>query len=746
MSDHTPVRSRPPHPVRSIGSADATGTARPTTDGPPGLVGREEDLAELDRLLAPDGQGLVTLLGPGGVGKTTVARAAAERARERGDHVEFVELSGVSDAALLPYLLGTVERAAREVPRALVVLDNLEHLLPGAVPFLRDLLANDRVTVLVTSRLSTRLPAEYLHELAPLALPRGARAADVLASPAVRLLLDRTERRAPGRVAALTATPAALRRTAELCARLDGLPLALELAAACLRTLDVAALSRRLDEQRGLPGTGLVDLPERQRSLHATARWSYDLLTDEERVWFRHLGVFRGHFTLDDAHDLGERLRLPTGAEGALEALVDASLVAFDPTREGSEYLLLDTLRDFAERELATLDEQRYAHEALDELLTSGADHHAARFTRAQKPAMAFFRRREDDIRDLLRRGILNGADARRGAELLARIALFWVYVRRGADHLRWFEAYEPVMHDLAPTLRAKLAFEWGRMAQMGLELDTAEERLQEALDVVPEDAVRLRMNIHVCRGVVAVFREDHDLAERHHEESLRLAGLLDEPPTVVRQRANLCVTRMAAGRFDRARDELYALVDDFRGIGDVANLGTVSEHASRVAMRLGELDEAARFLGVAREVTAQITPDAVNEALELLTAEFRLRRGETGAVGAALSEFLWGENERVSVGWASALLSVVAAREGRFHDAARLRGHAEAVTRGRNRNEFRHADDLLDEAWRPVVDALGEEEALAGRERGAALAWRDLVPPPNRDNPAIHPEVAALD
>lgn len=329
----------------------------------PGLpcrtIGRADDVAALAGLLADPGVRVVTLTGPGGVGKTHLALEVAAAVQERYDGgALFVPLAAVTDPALLHGALAAalcVEETGRTAratvlsalagERILVVLDNVEQLLDAA-PLVAELVAElPGLDVLVTSRAPLRIRGEREHRLGPLS---AAAAAELFAE------------RAAGVRAGVVVTPADHLAVEEICRRLDGLPLALELAAARTRLLSLDQLFGLLDHRLPLLTGGPRDLPERQRTLRATIDWSYRLLPTDQRRLLPRLAVFMGAADLQEAALMCADL--PSDALDLTEALVDASLLWRRDTSTGPRVAMLETVREFALEQLYGAGEATRVH------------------------------------------------------------------------------------------------------------------------------------------------------------------------------------------------------------------------------------------------------------------------------------------------------------------------------------------------------------------------------------------------
>jgi predicted ATPase len=324
-------------------------------------VGRERDLATLLAWLDDDARRLVTLVGPGGIGKSRLAIEVARNAGDRFDRVTFVMLEHVRDPAdVLPAIareLGvrdTRDRplseqlgVARAGRRDLIVLDNFEQVLPAAADLMALLNDLPGATLLVTSRARLRLRSEHVFDVEPLSLPPEPEEGSVdaiLEAPAVRLFRDRATAADPR----FEITAENAEDVARICRALDGVPLAIELAAACIRALTPAAMLAKLDRMLPLLANAARDVPERQRTIQATVEWSVDLLEPEPRALFARLGVFAGDFSLDAVEAVTAGAPWAADLLGTLLVLVDSSLLRQRDDAGVPLFSMLGTVREVA--------------------------------------------------------------------------------------------------------------------------------------------------------------------------------------------------------------------------------------------------------------------------------------------------------------------------------------------------------------------------------------------------------------
>ena len=430
------------------------------------LVGRGPEIAAVrERLRAGR---VVTLTGPGGCGKTRLAlRAAALAEAGFGDGARLVELAPLTDPALVPasvaQALGVSERDAptpaaglvRELAgrELLVVLDNCEHVLEAAAGLVATLLAQcPRVRFLATSRERLDVPGELVFPVPPLGLPADRSAAAVAASEAGLLFAARAGAASPA--FELSAHNAAA--VAQVCARLDGIPLAIELAAARCPALGPAELAARLDGHPGLLSGGPAR-PGRHRSLEALVAWSYELLEDAERRLLARLSVLRGGFDLGTAERVAAGAPLqPEAIAGLLASLTGKSVVRIHDGA-AARYSLLETIRQFAAGRLAASGEETAVHlrlldwalgEARSAEATVGSTGWTARASRLSAG--------QDSIRAALS-WALSGQQPQAGRELAARLARWWIATGRYSEAGQFLTTAAGIPSQTAPGIQARV-------------------------------------------------------------------------------------------------------------------------------------------------------------------------------------------------------------------------------------------------------------------------------------------------
>ena len=464
------------------------------------LVGRKKELVEVLGLFGETAR-LVTIVGPGGIGKTRFALAAAGEAAERfPGGVWFVDLTPLRDPALVVPTIGHALGAETELERhiadtqMLLVLDNFEHVV-GAAGDVASLLATcPGLTTLVTSRESLRIAIEREYPLRP--LPE---------SPAVELFRQRAERVAPDVAVEYSVA-------AEICERLDRLPLAIELAAARVKVFAPESLRTKLDQRLPLLVSRARDLPERQRTLHSTIAWSYELLPDYEQQLFRRLAVFARGATL-------EAIGAVTGADpGAVESLVDKSLVR----RRGDRFVMLETIREFAVERLESSDGEddvrlRHAEHYLAVLRDANLSSGVLNLRKPMRHDVAFAE--QDNLRAALA-WTIETKRAALGLELATATEWFWV-LHDTEEGMRWFAALFERADDVPLVVRAHALRAYAASADIaGRDELAAElyERSRAAFEELDDDDGQAKL-LHRL-GIQAMRQGQLSRAREHVEAS----------------------------------------------------------------------------------------------------------------------------------------------------------------------------------------------------------------------------------
>jgi predicted ATPase/DNA-binding XRE family transcriptional regulator len=476
--------------------ADAHGV--PPSDLPSQLtpfIGREREVEEvMHRLLHPDVR-LLTLTGPGGVGKTRLGLEVARRVLDRFDEGScFVALAPVYEPNLVPsaiaQALGVRRGAGQSMADALeqhlrerqqlLLLDNFERLLDAGASLTRLLGACPRLKVLVTSRVVLRLRGEYRYEVPAMALPpAGYRpSVEVDRYEGIHLFAERARAARSDFEVTADNTPAVI----ELCRRLDGLPLAIELAAARVGLLPPEAMLARLGNRLALLTDGARDLPDRQRTLRATLDWSYDLLDVEERSLFAHLAVFVGGWTLDTAEavcDIGngtEMLR-------HLSALVDKSLVRQTNSHQEPRFAMLETVREYALERLEESGEgemSRRSHAGY--FLRLAEEEERASRGPLQRAWLDRLEAEHDNLRAALEWSLSSQDDTEVGLQLTGALSHFW-YVREYHNESRvWLERALKIGGSAAASARVLVSA--GRLAWFQGEFARVNTLVEESLSL----------------------------------------------------------------------------------------------------------------------------------------------------------------------------------------------------------------------------------------------------------------------
>ncbi|MBA3842239.1 MAG: hypothetical protein H0X39_06420 [Actinobacteria bacterium] len=567
---------------------------------PTPLIGRETELVRLTTLVRQRDVRLVTLTGPGGIGKTRLAIAVAHAvADELVDGATFVDLAALTDptriADAVAAALGVAEDATTSYlaqRSLLLVFDNFEHLLDGAEIVATLLAAAPRLRVLATSRTALRLTGE--HEFPVAALPVPHRSLPTYESlrdnDAVRLFVDRARSVDP----TFELTHANTAFVAEICRALDGLPLAIELAAARTRIFAPEDIVARLNQSLDLLADGARDRPFRQQTLRATLDWSYRLLSEPARSAFVTLGVFSGGFSLAAATAVLDR---DDALLALLLPLVEASLVRRLPRAVGVRFGMLETVRAFAQEKLSADGGEQGVQLRHAEHVLAWAESAAERIASLDESA-AVLDQLDEDI-DNAR--IALATFASRGemlsyARLVLALSQYWIVRGHLAEGRRCFERVYATVDE--PATRAAALVRGAVIPYRQGKLEEAKLRWREALELyeqLNDDSGRARTLGEL--GAVAVLeRELDDAAAAYEQCRLIFSGLGDQV------RLGICLANLAAiedlrGNSGSAAAYGEEAISLQRGLNDVDGLTLSLQNLARVYSAVGRTDEARALL-----------------------------------------------------------------------------------------------------------------------------------------------------
>jgi predicted ATPase/class 3 adenylate cyclase len=602
-------------PLRSVGTSNLP---VPATK----LIGRSHEVEELGTILRSEAR-LVTLTGVGGTGKTRLAIATAwSLVDEFPNGLFLVELAPIRDPDLvIPTIARVVGVRAAEFDalvselrgkRVLLVVDNFEHLLDAGSSLAALVNAVPELKLLVTSRAPLRLTAEREYAVSPLAVPAAGEndPAAAAASPAVRVLVDRIE--AVRRNFELTSANAPA--IAEIARRLDGLPLALELAAAQARHASPEALLRRLERRLDVLVGGPRDLPERQQTLRAAIDWSYRQLSEAEQQLLGRLSVFAGGWTLDAAERICE-------AGGALALLLDSSLVRSTPDEIGeARFSTLETIREFAlERLSESGEDAEIAARHAAYFLGLARDAEARMSGPDQPELLRMLEREHDNLRAAFDWALEHEIETALAlGSALQRLWYLHGYIREGLERL---QAALEQGSATAPLVRARALRAAGTLAEGCGDFVLARELLEQSIELLrdldqPKD---LATSLNNCCAV-ALQQGDLVAARAFCRESLELKRALGDTTGILMSTSNLAIIEAKDGQYESSRRRHEEILPALRQLGYANALSNCLASLGEVALLCGDPEEGRTLLEESLALRREVGDKAgIAESLLLL-------------------------------------------------------------------------------------------------------------------------------
>lgn len=721
------------------------------------FIGRRREIDEIQAIFIT--MRLLTLTGPGGAGKTRLSiRVASDMNAMYPDGVWLTELASLSDGELVPQAvassLGVQEQAGSKVleslvkhlqhQRALLVLDNCEHLLDSCAQLSASILeACPGVRILATSREPLGVPGEVVWVVPPLSLPepqpwrspefeREALAA-YQQSEAIQLFIERAAAASPSFQLDGQNAP----WVAEICRRLDGIPLAIELAAARMRTFSPHQIAERLDDRFRLLTSQIRIAPPRHRALEATLDWSYDLLSDAEKKALQRLSVFASGWTLEAAEAVCSDGDInPGDVMGVLSSLVDKSLVVVDGSHDSKRYRLLETIRQYALQKLEQTGETSSVRDRHLEFFLQWAEASAEHLEGRDQPSWAErFDAEHENLRIALEWSVASEERQNKGLRLAVACGLFWRlrgYLTEGRERLQSAlnqKAAKPV------TLARAWALLWSaNLAYVQSDFPATRRLAEEGLAVSGELGLEGKPAIARALdmlGELATEAGDYETASILFEEALSIYRDLDQKRGTADMLMQLGWSAMRAGIYEQADIQLNECLFLFRELGEsvllglaLAGLGELSLRRARIRPAITYLEESLRIrreLGERWGIAAALGSLGWAALLERDFDRVRELLGESIAMRMEIGE-------RGGIAWCLEKLAEAAFFESQalpapyngnvWYRAVRIFGGAAALRRPIN-----SVIDLVDQ---PAYERLLSDLRSALGERSFDSAWRE--------------------
>jgi predicted ATPase len=754
------------------------------------FIGRGEELAEIDDLLGEQTCRILTLVGVGGIGKTRLSiRAAKARLESCPDGVWLVELANLNDRDLVAQQVASVFGVSTQEARAdlevvevladhlrnkgvLIVLDNCEHLIEACADLVDYLLREcPQVQVLATSREKLGIPGEKPYHVPPMKLPSDHPSLRELErSEACKLFLDRAGAALPG----FRPTTENMQALARICRRLDGIPLAIELAAARVRILAPEQIAEMLHDRFSLVVGGPRTALERHQTLRATMDWSYDLLDSPERALLRYVSVFSGGWTYGQVESLASSTK-PNGSDvlGLLSNLIEKSLIVVDSQGSQARYGLLDTVRQYASDRLSEageIEEIRGRHAEIYIELAEHADQELRGPDQSEQ--IHILENEHENMRAALSWSIASGK-----ADMAARLvgALGWFWFMRGywKDSWMWLTASLDMSLEPNPMLRAKALYRAGGLQVIRGNLEGTVELIEEALAICRDhndsegkawclnllgqagtwrsndlDVTEsfLSKSAEIFRdlgdewgvawstrylGKVAEARGDIEQSIYLQKQALALFGEVLDEWNVAHSLFLLGNTQYWNENYDEAKLAFEQSIDKVRIEGDKV----IESHSLRglglIAMQRSDDQNAALMLNDALEIMQSMGDESCVAGVQGYLAEVAEREGSLKEAGKLMRESLHGFKKLGNLEGIALNLdrfARLARRDGDIQRAVRLLATAQVHREQLDVRmpEVRRAE--RDELLESVRELLGEDAFQQAWSQGAAMKLDDAA------------------
>lgn len=589
------------------------------------IIGRSHEISEICGLLLQPENQLVTMTGIGGTGKTTLSRAVARNLLEQFEHgVFFIEMANVTRpevvAATIAQPLGLREEGGKPLidylkdylsdRKMLLVIDNFEQVVEAAPQVGELIAAAPELKILVTSRELLRLTGEIEYQVPPLDLPNidDSSFEELSSNEALMLFAARARNAKP----AFSLTPDNIADAVAICSRLEGLPLAIELAAARVKLLSPGALLSRLENRLDLLTGGSRDLPERQRTMRGAVAWSYDLLTEEEKAGFRELSVFSGGFRIEAADRICSEQK-GTSLLDIIGSLIDKSLIVQKDLSDGeSRFRMLDVVREFALEMLNAEGEGQSIQRRHADFFAELAETAEPQLQGAESERwLARLEEDHDNMRAALNWSLVKAPET--GIRLVVALRNYWLVKSHLTEGFGWLKAASEAGFDPPASLRFKLLNGLGLAARFRGDFETAKNAYEKGLNAGIEAGDRPGTALS-NRGLGLVSMQQGDLAAArlYFDAGLAISRDLNDRYGIAMSLSFLGDLARTEGRYEDARPQFEEAVELFRGLENRTAVSDALNNLGAALVCLGQVTEAedcfAKALDSAKGLSNRIT------------------------------------------------------------------------------------------------------------------------------------------